>query len=301
LLAACLTLVTGLSGRGEPAVGPVQKNAKQVRTDRYGDPLPPGAVARLGTVRFRHGEPVSALAFLPGGGRLVSGGADGTVRLWEVSTGRELRRFLGHEGGVAALAVSAEGKRLISGGADKALHVWDVSTGRKLHRLRGHEDEIRWVALTADGRKAASAGTDTTFRLWDLLGGKELRRLSCHRDCWVRAVAFSPDGKALASACTDRAIRLWRPETGPVLRTINTRVGTHCLAFSPDGKTLVSAGISLPPEGKSVISAAQYGVICFWDTATGKELRRLPEQPWPVLTVKFSPAGDYLASGGWMV
>src|SRR5688572_6050829 len=102
------------------------------RTDALGDPLPSGAVARLGSPRMRHGHYISCVAFTPDGKHVVSASRLGDVRMWEAVGGREVRSFPGHRLGVHSLALSRDGKLLATGGGEPALRVCEIATGREV-------------------------------------------------------------------------------------------------------------------------------------------------------------------------
>src|SRR5688572_15130904 len=104
LASPALALLFSLSAHGEG-----------LRTDLHGDPLPDGALARLGTARLRHGGSVQALAFAPDGNLLASGGTDKTIRLWDAATGKAVRTIR-QEGWVYSLAFAPDGRTVASGG-----------------------------------------------------------------------------------------------------------------------------------------------------------------------------------------
>src|SRR5262249_16095945 len=118
-------------------------------TDSLGDPLPPGARLRLGTIRFRHGDGVMAVAFSPdargGRGRLAPVSRDHTVRLWEAAAGRPIHQFQEPDCDYQAIAFTPDGKALAASGSDPArggntaIRLWDTTTGRELRRFEGHQ------------------------------------------------------------------------------------------------------------------------------------------------------------------
>jgi WD40 repeat protein len=239
--------------------------------DRYGDPLPAGAVARLGTVRLRHenAEGVSAVAFSPDGKWLLSvGHANGWgrmpshLRLWEVTTGKEIRRFGAPDGedlqglagdvewGFSSISLSADG-RLLAAASNLRMELWDLVAGKRLRRI---VDSFSAVALSPDGRILATAEENQAVRLNEVKTGKELRRLRT-REKNLTTLAFSPDRRALLGV-SDEAFVLWDVGTGRERRRW-THPPLVATAFSRDGTTL--AGVD---DG---------GVIRYWNLGAGKE------------------------------
>jgi serine/threonine protein kinase len=174
--------------------------------------------------------------------------SDGMIRVWEVKTGRELRRLKGHMSWVLSLAFSPSGWPALSGSADGTVRLWDVNSGRELRRMQGHADQVWSVAFSPNGNEALSASADKTVRWWDLRTGKELKCYHQYQD-QVWSVAFSPDGHLALSDSHAGALRLWEPKTNrdfPPLQGHTARA--LCVAFSPDGRYIASGG-----EDRSII------------------------------------------------
>ncbi len=287
------------------------------RVDRFGDPLPAGALARIGTVRLQQGSSVHSLCYSPDGKLLASAGGDSTARLWDVATGREVRRFVDPKSEwIGSVAISPDGKTLVTGG--RTVRVWDVASGQEAYGLPYRSAN---VALSQDGKTLAVAAGEG-IHVWDLAQGRELRQVKCQGgfsvafapDCTAAAVAgaegvrrvdliagketmllekhlayflsFSPDGKTLVTGHYLRGTDLWDAATGR--RRLRLPAGTDACGtlvdFSPDGKLLALAGDSGPPT--------------LWDAATGRKLHRCWIDSRTTGALAFAPDGKTLAAAG---
>jgi TIR domain/WD domain, G-beta repeat len=144
---------------------------------------PPLAVEKLAMLRILtgHEDAVCCVAISPDGQRLFSGGLDRTIKVWNLSTGKEIRTLTGHDNGVYCVAISPDGQRLVSGSEDNTIKVWNLSTGREMRTLIGHTSLIKDVAISPDRRTLVSASADETIKVWNLSTGKEIRTLIGHR------------------------------------------------------------------------------------------------------------------------
>ena len=166
-----------------------------------------------------HKSDVNSVAFSPDGKTLATGSRDATVKLWNVSDGRELRTLLAHQDSVSSVAFSPDGKTLATGSWDNTVKVWNVSDGRELRTLLAHQDSVSSVAFSPDGKTLATGSRDAAVKLWNVSDGRELRTLQAHQS-FVSSVAFSPDGKTLATGSSDNTVKLWNVSDGRELRTL---------------------------------------------------------------------------------
>src|SRR5262249_1446846 len=156
---------------------------KRARTDLHGDPLPPGAQARLGTVRFRHTASVRGAGFSSDGKILITGDYTGLILFWDAATGKELRRFQ-LPGTLTSVGRSPDGKILAS--ADfRGLHLWDLATGKQLREWKA--PQMRSLVFSPDGKTLATYALaphvpDNLIYLWDTAGGEKRHELKGHRD-----------------------------------------------------------------------------------------------------------------------
>ncbi len=283
--------------------------------------VPP--VETVGEIRRFEGHTERAweVAFSPDGRYALSGGADG-VFLWEVATGREVRRFSCHDGG---LAFSPDGRQFLSVGGDNDVRLWDVQTGKVLRVLKGHTSFLNRVEFSPDGRRALSGSSDGTVRLWDLESGNELRRFPVG----AVGVAFSPDGRrALSGGRWDSLVRLWDVETGAEVRQLRGHTGPVTdVVFLPGGRQALSCShdqtlrlwdldsgaeirvfsghthfvqnLAITWDGRYAMSASADKTVRLWDLRNGKELHCFTGHTDDVLGVAISPDGKFGLSGSF--
>ena len=153
-----------------------------------------------------HRDTVKRVAWTADSKRLVSGGDDGFVHIWDAESGEELHRLAGHASWIDAL-VTGPRHLALSGGGDGTIRLWDTSEGRQIRQFEGRVTDLAALALSPDGELAASGGADGKLRLWMVSTGTEIAARP------VKATAldlsFSPKGKWLASAHREDAVRLW--------------------------------------------------------------------------------------------
>jgi len=268
-----------------PKVAQVSSNPSIVQSTRNVAPvIAPLAVEKLRLLHTLTGHtgPVYSVAISGDGKTLVSGSEDKTIKMWDLSTGKEVRTLSGHKDYVFSIAISGDRKTAVSGSRDNMIKVWDLSTGKEVRTLSKHNRNFGCVAISADGKTLASGSWEKTIEVWDLSTGQEVWTLAGHTGA-VQSVAISADRETLVSGSEDKTIKVWKLSTGIKMRTLTGHTGGVLgLAISEDGETLVNGG----------------GVaIKIWQLSTGKELRTLTGHTDNVWSVAISADGHTLVSG----
>jgi WD40 repeat protein len=142
-------------------------NYKHFQRVSAGKPYEYSFKSSHGKVRLiGHTNYLEGIAFSPDSKTLISSSDDNTLKLWDVTTGQELRTFSGHTKWGHDVAFSPDGKTVVSANSDGTVKLWDVTTGQVLRNFTGHKGQVLAVAFSPDGRWAASGGDDGVIKLW---------------------------------------------------------------------------------------------------------------------------------------
>ena len=262
---------------------------------------------------------VYSVSWSPDGSQVVSGGVDGTVRMWDVVTGEQVGAALrGHEADqngntfVYSVSWSPDGSQVVSGGFDGTVRLWDVATGEQVGAaLRGHEASqngnawVYSVSWSPDGSQVVSGGLDGTVRMWDVVTGEQVgaalrgHEADQYGDARVYSVSWSPDGSQVVSGGFDGTVRMWDVVTG---EQVGAALRGHEADQYGDARVL---SVSWSPDGNQVVSGGADGTVRMWDVATGEQVgaalrgHEADQDGFAdVWSVSWSPDGRQVVSGG---
>ena len=140
---------------------------------------------------------------------LVMGTEEGTINLWDVSSGLPPLNVKGHHSGVNVVALSGDGMTVVSGCRDGMVKVWNLSTGSLVHTFKQHLTAITAIAIGSDNLTLATGGNDGVLCIWHLVTGQLLETFPAHTDR-ITAIAAGPDGQTFASSSLDGTVKIWR-------------------------------------------------------------------------------------------
>lgn len=268
-----------------------------------------------------HTSWINSVRFSPGGKVLVTGSLGGTIKLWDVETGKERHSINESVEHVTTFRFSPDGSVLAAGRNDGVIELRSPATGRLIRRLRKDVTSTFSVAFSPDGKRLASGHRSGSVHLWEVKTGNHLKQLTPHRRN-VSGLAFSPDGNRLVTAGHGGSVKLWDPATGERVTTISTdTMPINVIAFSPGGRYLVwgswtgklvardmsvdsprnrpfpeRAGdivetIKFYPGGNRMVSGSRNGTVKIWNLKTGRAIRAIKSNDWSVYTMTLAPDG----------
>lgn len=291
---------------------PEKAAAQSKHTDLYGDPLPEGAILRLGTLQRRA---VGARLAVSADGKLIVGVRGRKyLHVWDAATGKlRLTRELPGEGWNSPFVLSSDAKLLATNGeseGNETLAIWGVQSGKRLQTLVIKEIQyICPMAFSPDGKRIAAVGhrqagdhgADHLYRVWDLSSGKEIFSTVVRNNHSSDLLAFSPDGKRLLASFNSNLEGMYCWDISSERRVWqNKDIGGYSMVFAPDGKILTSqqrpqavdlatgrtvpmektppineyTRLALTPDGRTLLLSTAESVIV-WDMVHDKELATL--------------------------
>jgi WD40 repeat protein len=268
---------------------------------------------------LEHLRPVNSVRFAERGGRVVTAGSDGFVRVWKLESGALELLLSGHRGEATAAAFcGADGAHVASGGADGTARVWETANGRSLGALEGHGDRVSY--LECDSTRVVTGSVDGTVRVWTsrepqvvsriIPGTRAISMLDVSSDderilvseygvrasVWdrqgrrryaieapVATATFSPDGRQIVTAEGARGVaRLWDADRQVEIATFHGSPDVNYAELSPTGDLLVTSSAAGTPE--------------LWRADSGSLVLRLTGHERQVLTATFRPDGKRVAT-----
>jgi WD40 repeat protein/tRNA A-37 threonylcarbamoyl transferase component Bud32 len=280
---------------------------------------------------------VNRVVFTPDGKRIISGGEDGTIRVWDIATGKELMKIDAHKSWITYTRVHPDGKQIASSSGENTVKLWDLDNGNLIRIFHGHTGRVTCVDFSPDGKRLVSCSVDSTVRVWDVNTGKEILLLTTPNRKFA-SVAFSPDGKRLVAltitgADGNRFIKVWDSVTGvPLNEKNNLNFGSlgvlHFwdVEFDKEGENILTSNwdqalvwdaetleiktfiphphkygsrrAAFSPDGRYIVTGGVFGDLKIWNKNNGSLIRTLHGHTGAIWGVSYSPDGTQIASCG---
>jgi WD40 repeat protein len=167
-----------------------------------------------------HSDTVFGLQFSPDSSMLASCGADKMVKVFDVESGRELRKFEGHTHHVMDVAWKPDGRQLVSAGADNVLKVWDMATGEQVRTIGGHNKQVTSLRFQGTTPNVVSCGGDAQVKMYNSENGGNVRNFPNQGD-FLYSVSLPRDGSLVVAGGQDSVIRIWGANDGQLKKQIS--------------------------------------------------------------------------------
>lgn len=270
-------------------------------------------------------QPVWHVQYSSDGRRVLTCSGDGCAAIWDVSTGKLLRRLRAGQDRLTCAVFSHDDASIATSDVHGRIVLWEADTGRRIRDFVGHSAGVNNVVFSPNDRQLFSAGDDRATIQWEVATGRLLHRFLEHKKA-VESLAVSGDGKRLLTGCDDKSAILWDVASRQPLRRFTVPAEVWGVALSPDGQAAAISNlnntvdlydldtgrrrftlrghtnwlvaVTFSPDGKRIATSSRDGTAKVWDTATGRELWTLRGHERQVCGVAFSPGEQRIATVG---
>lgn len=293
----------------------------------YAPPGLPEHVSRImGSARLRHSSRVNAIAYSPNGQSLASVSLDGSMKLWDLASGREILNYRGladlgpnpasekepKDDQLKVASVAFSKLNVIACGGYGEIHLIEASTGKVLQILKGHKGTVKALAFRKDGLRLASVGDDKSIRLWDPATGKELLKFEPAQSGGsgnnatnfigrFEAIAYSPKGDQIAVTDQNGILAVFdvsgkEAKLKMGARVVNQASTVHAVKYTPDGTGLFTAGESSSPPRLTAGPAPDTAAV-LPSAGVAPAVRTFNGHQKRVVCLDVSPDGTLLVTG----
>jgi len=273
-----------------------------------------------------HSRSIEKLAFLSDRKRIVSASEDQTIRVWDVFTGKCLKKQDALKNWFGLFAVSPDGTFFATTAQGGTVSLWDTENILCIKTFGGSSKNINSIEFSPDGKRLVTASDDGSFRIWNLRKGVTQLTVKAHPET-LHSASFSPDGKLIVTTSTDKRVVLWDASTGASVKTIKHPTGDVVSAtFDCDGKRLLTisnkdnliriwniesgectqtleghtekvTSAIFTPNNRNIISCSKDNTVRLWEIISGGNIRTFKGHSEPVHCLACNDTVECIISG----
>ncbi|MBN2683090.1 MAG: caspase family protein, partial [Bacteroidales bacterium] len=273
-----------------------------------------------------HLKYVSCADFSPDGKYVATGSLDNSIKLWNLSTGKEIRSFNKHTGTVLSLFFSKDGKTILSASSDNTAIIFDLLTGKALHIFKLEKENLETAVFSPDYTKVILGDNRDNVEVWDIQTEEKLGNFIKSYDYKVHPLLVSPDGTKILNRLSYKEVNVVELSSGNTVLTINSDK-PYSASFSPDGKYIAIGSIKLftqvfdaetgkeicylkdneetkcdgcrqmmafSSDSKTIITGALRGNISAWQVPGGKKIRTYHDCENQITQLNFSANNNFI-------
>ncbi|KAF6266536.1 WD40-repeat-containing domain protein [Scenedesmus sp. NREL 46B-D3] len=187
-------------------------------------------------------SPVECVTFDASEDHVAAGAANGTVKVWDIETGRVCCSLVGHRSNCLTIDFNPDPSCMaVTGSLDTNIKVWDLRTKDAITTYKGHSSGVRKLAISPDGKWVCSGSESGELKLWDMTAGRTIKDSWSHNNC-ITGIEFHPCEFLLATSSTDRTVRVWDLDQWEHVETLGPEAtAVRAIAYPKDGRQLLAA------------------------------------------------------------